>query len=165
MTHVHFTLEAPVPPEQVLAAAINFTDQRPDLWPNISRRFYKVHEVGAGRAEVTEGSDIMGGIWARERYDWSQPGIVRATVQDSNVFQPGGTWEIRVQPTERGGSRIELNRDRRGKGLKGKVTEIMLSIAGRKVLSNGLQQTLDILAGAERERTVVGRQEDAHATD
>ena len=145
MTRIHFTLETDVPAERLLAAAIDFSARRPEFWPNISRRLYNVHAVGETWADVTEGSDIMGGIWARERYDWSTAGVVRATVQDSNVFQTGGTWEIQVHPLEHGGSRIELTRARRGKGLKGRVMEIMLAVAGRKVLSDGLQQTLQTL--------------------
>lgn len=151
MTRVHFTLETAIPAERVLAAAADFSERRLELWPNISHRFYRVHEVGNTWAEVTEGSDIMGGVWARERYDWSTPATVRGTVQESNVFQPGGTWEIRVQPTESGGSRIQLNRDRRGRGLKGRVIETMLALAGRRVLSNDLQRTLEILAREGRE--------------
>ena len=145
MTRIHFTLETDVPAERLLAAAIDFSDRRPEFWPNISRRLYNVHAVGETWADVTEGSDIMGGIWARERYDWSTAGVVRATVQDSNIFQAGGTWEIQVRPREHGGSRIELTRSRHGKGLKGRVMEIMLAVAGRKVLSDGLQQTLQKL--------------------
>lgn len=151
MTRVHFALETDIRAERVLAAAVDFSERRPELWPNISRRFYRVHDTGESWAEVTEGSDTMGGIWARERYDWSEPGVVRGTVQESNVFRPGGTWEIRVQPLAAGGSRIEVTRDRRGRG-KGKIIEVMFSVIGRKVLSEGLQQTLDILA----------RQESAH---
>lgn len=160
MTQVQFTLETPVPAERILAAAIDFSERRPELWPNISRRFYKVHEIGETWAEVTEGSDTMGGIWARERYDWSTPGTVRATVQESNVFQPGGTWQIRIQSAETDGSRIELTRNRRGKGIKGRVIESTLAVAGRKVLSAGLQQTLQKLthgAVAERELGPAGQ--------
>src|SRR5947209_16104664 len=112
MTTVRFTLETSVPAARALGAATDFSERRPDLWPNISRRFYTVHDAGETSANVTEGSDIMGGIWARERYNWSTPGTVKATVQESNVFHPGGTWEIRVQPVESGGSRIEVIRDR-----------------------------------------------------
>lgn len=145
MTAVRFTIETSVPPARVLRAATDFSERRPGLWPNISRRFYTVHEVGETWADVTEGSDIMGGIWARERYDWSTPGTVTGTVQESNVFKPGGTWEIRVQPAGSGGSRIEVIRDRKGRGPKGKVMEAMLAVAGRKVVTNGLLQTLAIL--------------------
>jgi hypothetical protein len=150
MTAVRFTLETSVAAEHILAAATDFSERRPDLWPNISRRFYKVHEVGDTWAEVTEGSDNMGGIWARERYEWSTPGTVTGTVQESNIFQPGGTWEIRVRPTAHGASSVELVRDRKGKSLKGKVLETMLAIAGRKILLKALQPTLDILAQEEK---------------
>lgn len=154
MTTVRFALETSVPAAHVLGAAIEFSKRRPDLWPNISRRFYTVHDVSETWADVTEGSDIMGGFWARERYDWSTPGTVKATVQESNVFQPGGTWEIRVQPVESGGSRIEVTRDRKGRGPKGRVMEALLAVVGRKVLAGGLQRTLEILAheGGERVR-------------
>ena len=152
MTTIRFTLDTSVPPAHVLAAAVDFSERRPDLWPNISRRFYAVHDVGETWAEGTEGSDMMGGIWARERYDWSTPGRVKATVQESNVFQPGGTWEIRVRPVERGGSRIELIRDRNGRGPKGKLMEAMLAVVGRKVLASGLQRTLEILAHQGRDQ-------------
>jgi hypothetical protein len=155
MARVHFTLETSLPADEALAAAIDFSERRPDLWPNISRRFYEVHEVGDTWAEVTEGSDTMGGIWARERYDWSVAGVVTGIVQESNVFQPGGTWEIHAETTENG-SRIELTRDRRGTGLKGKIIEAMLSVAGRRVLSQGLQETLNRLAGEEVRQAQLG---------
>lgn len=145
MTRVHFTLETTVQPERILAAATDFSERRPDLWPNISRRFYRVHEAAASHAEATEGSDTMGGIWAREHYDWSTPGTVRGTVQASNVFEAGGTWEIHVRPRDDGGSRIELIRDRKGKNLKGRLIEGMLALGGRKILASGLLQTLAIL--------------------
>src|SRR5438309_11245818 len=97
MPRIEFTVEGKVPPERGAAAATDFSERRPDLWPNISRRYYEVHDRGDTWAEVTEGSDVMGGIWARERYDWSTPGLVRGTVLDSNVFARG-IWELRVEP-------------------------------------------------------------------
>lgn len=155
MSVVRFTLETHVPASRVLDAAVDFSDRRPDFWPNISRRFYRVHQVGPTWAEVTEGSDSLGGIWARERYDWSVPGIVTATVQDSNVFRPGGTWALRVQATGDGGSHLALTRDRRGRGVKGTLLEATLAVVGRPVLSRGMQQTLAILARAGRQPAVV----------
>ena len=43
----------------------------------------------------------------RLRYDWSQPGSLRATVIDSNLFKPGSTWELHVTPAENG-SKVEI---------------------------------------------------------
>jgi hypothetical protein len=42
VARVEFTVESDLPPERVLAAATDFSERRPDLWPNLSRRFYKV---------------------------------------------------------------------------------------------------------------------------
>jgi hypothetical protein len=88
---------------------------------------------------------VFGGIWARERYDWSMPGMIRAVVQDSNVFKRGGIWEMCVRPSN-GGSRIEVVSDRRGRNLKGRIMRGMLAIMGRKVLAAEMRKTLDILA-------------------
>lgn len=143
MPKISFTVESSLPPERVLAAATDFTERRPDIWPNVSRRFYKVHDRGDTWAEVTEGSDMLGGIWARERYDWSTPGLVRGTVLDSNIFE-GGVWELRVEPNGSGGSRISVLNDRRPKG-KGKVAALMMSLVGKRILSGHLKKTLAII--------------------
>ena len=81
--------DSDLPADTVLAAITDFSSRRPTLWPNIDPGIYKVHEVGADWADVTEGSKFAGGVWARERYEWSVPGVVRATVQDSNIFKSG----------------------------------------------------------------------------
>jgi hypothetical protein len=68
-----------------------------------------VHEIGDTWADVTEGTRAGPIVnWERCRYDWSQPGSVRATVIDSNVYAfPGSSWELRA--TETGdGSRVEM---------------------------------------------------------
>ena len=145
MPRIEFTLDSDVAPERVLAAAADFSDRRPELWPNLSRRYYKVHERGDTWAEATEGSDVMGGIWARERYDWSTPGTARATVVDSNVFA-GGTWELRAEPNDRGGSRIHVLNDRRPKG-KGRVAAVMMTFMGNQLLRKQLERTVAILEG------------------
>ena len=35
--------------------------------------------------------------WERSRYDWSEADRIRQTVIDSNVLEPGSTWELRVR--------------------------------------------------------------------
>jgi len=141
-----FALDSSLPATAVLGAATDFSDQRPRLWPNIDPRAYRVHSVAAGRAEVTEGSAALGGVWARESYDWSQPGTVRATVQESNIFQPGGTWELRAIAQPGGGCRVEVSVRRRARGLRGHVVGAMMALMGRRVHERLLQQTLGIIA-------------------
>ena len=145
MARIEFTVDSDIPPERVLVAATDFSERRPDLWPGISRRFYEVHEQGDGWCECTEGSDVAGGIWARERYEWSG-NSVRATVVDSNVFKDG-TWELRAEPDERGGSRVTVVNNRRPKG-KGLLFAPIMMLRGEKILAGNLQKTL-VLLGQE----------------
>src|SRR5437879_6254479 len=102
MAKISFSLDSDLPPETVLAAAADFSDRRPRLWPSIDPNVYRVHSRTATSADVTEGSAVMGGIWAREAYDLTAPDAVRATVQESNVFRPGSTWVLRATPTPGG---------------------------------------------------------------
>ena len=67
MSRTEYTLESDLPPDPVMAAATDFSDRRPDLWPHISRRYWKVHGIGDGWCECTEGSDNLGGVWVRAR--------------------------------------------------------------------------------------------------
>ena len=88
-------------PEQVLAAGYDFSERREQIWGNVKTKRLEVHERGDTWAEVTEATMIIGVFWERCRYDWSQPGTVTATVRDSNVFQPGSTFELRAIPRNR----------------------------------------------------------------
>jgi hypothetical protein len=142
MAKVRFSADSSVSPERVLAATTDFSDRRPEIWPRISRKYYAVHEVGDNWAEVTEGSDMMGGIWARERYEWSEPNTVRATIVDSNIFK-SGIWEMRVEPRN-GGSHVEVNYHRQSKG-KGRLMGAIVTLMGRRVLPADLKKTLQIL--------------------
>lgn len=141
MPRIAFEIESAVPPERVLAAATDFSPRRPEYWPLIDPTRYRVHAVGDDWADVTEGSSMLGGIWARERYDWSEPGVVRATIQDSNVYRPGGTWELRAQPC-RSGSRVSVVNDRRPRGPRGYLLAAMLRLMGRRELPRTLRLTL-----------------------
>ena len=152
MARVAFTIHSDLAPERVLAVATDFSEKRPHYWPTIDPKVYRVHGTTATSAEVTEGSAVFGGIWAREAYDWSEPGVVCATVQDSNVFRPGGRWQLRVTPRPDGGCRIDVLNHRQARRFKGRLVGTMLTLMGAKVLSKQLRQTLDIVtkeAGAD----------------
>jgi hypothetical protein len=148
MAKLSYGTDTTIGPDSVLLAAVNFTGSRPEYWPNLSRKFYRVHELRETSAEVTEGSDVMGGIWARERYDWSKPGVVRATVQDSNVFQSGGVWELRALPKNGGGTRIEVLNHRQAKGLKGHLMGAMIQLSARKGFEKQLHELVATLERA-----------------
>ncbi|HEY8951262.1 MAG TPA: SRPBCC family protein [Candidatus Dormibacteraeota bacterium] len=145
MAKIHFSIDSDLTAETVLAVAGDFSDRRPHYWTSIDPEIYRVHARTATSAEVTEGSAIMGGIWAREAYDISEPDTVRARVQDSNVFQPGGVWELRATPRPEGGCHIEVLNHRQARGFKGHILGAMMTLMGGKLLPKSLQQTLEIV--------------------
>jgi Polyketide cyclase / dehydrase and lipid transport len=100
-------------PEQVIDAVKDFSERRAELWPKIDS--YEINEVTEDFADVTEGTDFLGkNFWARERYEWPEPGLVRTTTTDSNVFEYGSSWQLRA--TAGGGaSRVEVVNDRKMK--------------------------------------------------
>lgn len=148
MATCSYTVESAIPPERVLAALTDFSDRRPDLWPSIARRYYKVHEVGPTSAEVTEGSTFLGGIWGREHYDWSSPGVVQMTVGESMIVEPGGTWTFTVRANGRGGSITTGEMRRRSKGVKGRILGALVQVAGSRLFATNLRKTLAILEAA-----------------
>jgi hypothetical protein len=135
---IRFKVESPQEPEVVLEALTDFSERRPRLWPAIDPNVYRVHEVSTSSALVTEGTDVMGGIWAKELYDWNGSGMVRATIQESNFWHPGGTWELVATPREGGGSILRVTRDRRAMNAKARVFELMMRLVGARVLAREL---------------------------
>jgi hypothetical protein len=135
MARLRFEVESPLEPETVIEALTDFSERRPELWPAIDPTVYRVHEVSDSSAVVTEGTDVMGGIWATERYEWNGSNLVRATIQDSNLWHPGGTWELTAVARAGGGSVLTVTRDRRAKNARARVLEIMIRLVGRRVLA------------------------------
>ena len=123
--------KTPSPPQRVLQAARDFSDRRADVWANVRASHLEVHERGENFAEVEEGTWVVGLFWERNRYEWSQPGSVEATVIDSNIFQPGSTWELRATPRD-GGSEVEmvLHRGFRS-GPKGRIASAVHHTVGK----------------------------------
>src|SRR5437868_15544326 len=122
-----------LPPERVLDAGRDFSERRADVWSNVKVKHLEVHERGETFADVTEGTWVVGLFWERDRYDWSQPGLVKATVIDSSVFEPGSNWELRATPRD-GGSEVEvvLHRGFR-RGPKGMIASAVHHAAGKWV--------------------------------
>lgn len=140
MARIEFEIDSPLGPETVLSNLVDFGERRTELWPAIDPGVYEVHAVGDGWADVTEGTDVFGGIWARERYDWSTPGAVQATIQESNFWHPGGTWTLRAERASNGGSRLTIVRDRRAKSIKAHLLEGVLRVAGSRILAAELRK-------------------------
>jgi hypothetical protein len=139
MAHVTADKDSTVPPRAIIGALTDFSDKRIELWPNIDRKYYKVHDVGRTSAVVTEGSR---GVWERTRYDWSQPGTVRIQVEDSNAFRPGSWWLYTVQPRPEGGSHVHLEFQRTPRNAKGLLLSALLTVFGKRIFGTFLDETL-----------------------
>jgi hypothetical protein len=53
-----FEVDTNVPPEQMIAALTDFTENRLRLWPTIDKRYYKVLNLSETSADVEEGSAV-----------------------------------------------------------------------------------------------------------
>lgn len=141
MPRIEFDLTTGVSADRFVAALTDFSASRADIWPNIDAQHLTVHEVGADWADVTEGSSLAGGVWERNRYDWSTKGTVRAETIESNTWRPGSFWLYRVEPTETG-SHIQVTVDRRPATLRGRLVAVLLVFAGRRALRRATEQVL-----------------------
>jgi hypothetical protein len=118
---VQVSAETRATPEQVLEAARDFSEHRADLWPDVHVVHLQVHDRSENSAVVTEGNPWpIGYVWERLHYDWSEAGVVKGTVLDSNIFKPGSTWELRATPRN-GGARVVVTAVRHLRGFKGRL--------------------------------------------
>ena len=143
MTTLNFKLQSPLAPDEVLAALTDFGPSRSRVWPNIDSAHFKVHSHGPGWAEVTEGSSVVGGVWERERYSWDAVArTVAIETLDSNVWGPGSRWDYRLTPGSAGGTAIDVTAIRLGRGWKGRIIGLGLSLIGPGMLRSQMQQAL-----------------------
>jgi hypothetical protein len=104
-------------PDRVLEAARDFTPRRAELWRDVHVEHLTIHDQGDTWADVTEGNPWpIGLVWERLRYDWSEPDVVKGVVVESNLFEPGSTWEIRATRAAGDGTRVEIVAVRRLRG-------------------------------------------------
>ena len=145
MAHVRYEADGPVAAPRFIAALTDFTDRRPAIWPGLSSRLYRVHQVGDTWAEVTEGSDVLGGIWARERYDWSTPGVVTIECLESPFFRRGPTATWRVSPTA-SGCHVEVDLHRIAHSPRGFLVGVLVQLMGKRRFAAELRTALARLA-------------------
>jgi len=139
----HFKVNTTLAPEAVLTALTDFGPSRSEVWPNVDSAHFKVHDQGPGWAEVTEGSSVAGGVWERERYTWdAATRAVTIETLGSNTWGPGSRWEYRLTPGATGGTTIDATVVRNGKGLKGRLIGIGLSLTGGGLLRSQMEQAL-----------------------
>lgn len=146
MATIRYAADGAISPEQFIAALTDVGDRRPQVWPNLDAKLYRLHERGDTWADVTEGTDVLGGVWAREHYDWSEPGHVRLRLVESAHFRPRTTIESRVTPGPGGGCHVEVVSERIPTSVAGRIVALVLRFIGTRRLANDPRTTLEQLA-------------------
>ncbi len=147
MGKIHYEADGAVSPDRFIAALTDFSEGRPALWPNLDIKFYKLHESGDTWAEVTEGTDVLGGVWAREHYDWSEPGHVRLRLVEARDFRPGTFIDYRVTARDGGGCHVAVDFQRIAASPRGRLVGAGVQLGGARRFARDLKVTLDRLGG------------------
>lgn len=135
-------VETTLPPEKVREALLDFSERRPQIWPGITPSLYEVYSVGEASAEVKEGTKLpFGPVWARERYDWSDPNTIRWTVIDSNFSVPGSFVSATLEPKD-GGTRVMIHWEREGTTIFHKLMMRMMVATKGKPVAQSFQKGL-----------------------
>jgi hypothetical protein len=143
---IHYEADGPVAADRFIAALTDFTPSRPELWPNLDAKYYELHELGDTWADVTEGSEFLGGVWARERYDWSEPGVVRLRLSEAIDFKPGTEIVYRVTGRPDDGCHVAVDFQRIAATLRGRTVGALVQVAGARQFRKDLGVTLDRLS-------------------
>ena len=144
MAEVHFTIDVSVPPQTVVRALTDFSERRPEIWPDLDPGVYRVDEVHSTSAVVREGQRRPR-LWAVEEYDWSVPGTVTWTARESNFCTPGSYMAARVEPRS-DGSRVHVTWSRTGVGPKGRLVVGLIRATKGKPLAKSIGAALSRLS-------------------
>ena len=146
MATIRYAADGAVSPERFIAALTDFGERRPALWPNLDAKYYELHELGDTWADVTEGTDLLGGVWAHERYDWSEPGHVQLRLVEAVDFSPGTVIDYHVTSRPDGGCHVAVDFQRIAVSARGRLIGLLVQLMGRRRFAADLRETLDRLA-------------------
>jgi hypothetical protein len=153
-TPISFHETTTATPGQYISGLTDFGPGRSELFGNSADSYLEVHSRTETTADVTEGS---GGVWERERYDWSDPDRVVITTTDSNLWggDSGHTYTFRRNAD--GTTDIDYVVVREGKNLKGRFLGVVLGTVGKGVLRKAFRNSIKALearnSGAQALRT------------
>ena len=150
LTVISFTIESSLPPDRVVAGATDFTTRRSTIFDAVQPKYFVVHELGDGHADVTEGT--RSGLlfaWERCHYEWTS-GRVTATVIDTNVYGiPGSKWELGAEPSD-AGSRVVITWTRRfNRRLTGRFLGFIFPRFGKSLFGKYAVQIVEAIENLE----------------
>lgn len=149
MTRIELSSSSRLAPEQVVEALTDFSDRRPQMWAGITPSHFEVYSVAGTEAHVREGTKQgLLDIWAKEHYDWSRPGIVVWTVEESNFCTPGSYVKASITARDGGGSNIHCEWERTPTTFMARLIFIVLKVTRGKAIESSMRKGL---ANYERE--------------
>jgi hypothetical protein len=146
MAKIHYEADGDIPAERFIAALTDFSERRPELWPNLDTKYFRLIEQGDTWAEVQEGTDVLGGVWGRERYDWSEPGRVTLTLLESPDFKPGTVIDYHVNDRPDGRCHVAVDFQRIAASPRGRFVGAVVQLTGVGRFGKDLRETLSRLA-------------------
>ena len=129
-------------PDQVVELMTDFSANRSRRWPASSEAAFEVYRIGDTDAEIREGQDFPK-LWARWRYDWSQPGTVTLTIVEAKALHSGGFMSLTATPRAEGGSAVHAVWDQSSRNLRGLVAVVTMRLIGRRFLSSYYRKVYD----------------------
>jgi hypothetical protein len=138
-TPISFHETTTATPEQYISGLTDFGPGRSELFGNSADSYLEVHSRTETTADVTEGS---GGVWERERYDWSDPDRVVITTTDSNLWGGDSGHTYTFTRNADGTTDIDYVVVREGKNLKGRFLGLILRTVGKAKLEKAFHESV-----------------------
>jgi hypothetical protein len=143
MPSLRIQAKTSVTPEQFLVALTDFGPERGAIWGNSQSTHLTIHAQDSDSAEVTEGSNIFGGVWERLSYDWSNPNIIMLHTLDSNIWAKGSGWRYELDQADDGsGTVITATVTRYPVSKKGYLVLIFVGSIGKPLIKKSFHSSL-----------------------
>jgi hypothetical protein len=142
MARIYVTGVTSITPEQFIAALTDFGPKRAQIWPQSQPKYFKIHAQQPTTAEVSEGSDVLGGIWERVQYDWSNPSAITLKTVDSNLWDDRSGWHYQIAQAPGGSTVITYSITRYPKNARGRLVLVLLALFGRRAIRRGFHDSL-----------------------
>jgi hypothetical protein len=139
MSTIHFNQTTNLTPEQYVAGLTDFGPGRSKVFSKSADDYLEVHSVGAGEADVTEGS---GGVWERLHYDWSNPDHIVLRTTDSNTWGGTSGYTYTLKRLPNGVTDVDVVIVREGKNAKGRILGFVLGTVGKGVLRKAFDNSI-----------------------
>jgi hypothetical protein len=139
LPHIAFDLETTLSPDKVLDLYTDFSPRRSERWPGLDSKLFEVYATGPNSADVREGGPPQ--FWAKEKYDWSEPGKVRWEVYESNFCKPGSYVQAVISPSG-SGSRVHIDWERTASSIMGSVAFLVLQLTGGSAIKSSFGKGL-----------------------